>query len=123
MPDREKVISWVEGLTEDDWRLFHSDSEVQNIAKAVLALLKEHEAYGWRLCSDELPENDDEVLVTYIVNGDQKKRYVETASYFDHEEEEGGHWDSVWDEYRVRGTKTEVIAWMPLPKPYKKGGD
>ena len=44
MPDREKVISWVEGLAEDDWRLFHSDSEVQNIAKAVLALLKEQEA-------------------------------------------------------------------------------
>ena len=41
--DRENVISWVEGLAEDDWRLFHSDSEVQNIAKAVLALLKEQE--------------------------------------------------------------------------------
>ena len=41
--DREKVISWVEGLAEDDWRLFHSDSEVQNIAKAVLALLKEQQ--------------------------------------------------------------------------------
>ena len=41
--DREKVISWVEGLAEDDWRLFHSDSEVQNIAKSALALLKEQE--------------------------------------------------------------------------------
>ena len=44
MPDMGKVISWVEGLVEDDWRLFHSESEVQNIAKAVLALLKEQEA-------------------------------------------------------------------------------
>ena len=44
MPDREKVISRVEGLAEDDWRLFHSDSEVQNIAIEVLALLKEQEA-------------------------------------------------------------------------------
>jgi hypothetical protein len=41
--DKKKVISWVEGLAENDWRLFHSDSEVQNIAKAVLALLKEQE--------------------------------------------------------------------------------
>lgn len=50
MPDREKVISWVEGLAEDDWRLFHSDSEVQNIAKAVLALLKEHETANLYKC-------------------------------------------------------------------------
>ena len=44
MADIEKVISWVEGLAEDDWRLFHSDSEVQNIAIEVLALLNEQKA-------------------------------------------------------------------------------
>lgn len=43
--DRGKVIGWVEGIAEDDdWYLYHSDSEVQNIAKAVLGLLKEQEA-------------------------------------------------------------------------------
>lgn len=41
--DREKVMSWLEGLSEPDWRDFHSDSEVQNIAKSALALLKEQE--------------------------------------------------------------------------------
>ena len=40
MPDREKVMSWLEGLAEPDWRDFHSDSEVQNIAKSALELLK-----------------------------------------------------------------------------------
>ena len=43
MTDREKVMSWLEGLAEDDWRSFHSDSEVSNTAKAALALLKEQE--------------------------------------------------------------------------------
>jgi hypothetical protein len=43
MPDREKVMSWLEGLAEPDWRDFHSDSEVQNIAKFALALIKEQE--------------------------------------------------------------------------------
>ena len=38
--DREKVMSWLEGLAEPDWRDFHSDSEVQNIAKSALELLK-----------------------------------------------------------------------------------
>jgi formate dehydrogenase maturation protein FdhE len=41
MADKENVMSWLEGLIEDDWRLFHSDSEVSNIAKAAFDLLKE----------------------------------------------------------------------------------
>ena len=44
MTDQEKIMSWLEGLTQDDWHQFHSDSEVSNIAKATLALMKEHEA-------------------------------------------------------------------------------
>ena len=44
MTDREKVMSWLEGLAEPDWRVFHSDSEVQSIAKFALAMLKEQEA-------------------------------------------------------------------------------
>ena len=44
MTDREKVMSWLEGLAQQDWRMFHSDSEVQVIAKYALALLKEQEA-------------------------------------------------------------------------------
>ena len=41
MADRKTVMSWLEGLTQDDWQSFHSDSEVQQIAIAALALLKE----------------------------------------------------------------------------------
>ena len=44
MTDQEKIFSWIEGLAQDDWRQFHSDSEVSNIAKAALTLLKEQEA-------------------------------------------------------------------------------
>ncbi len=36
-----RVMSSLEGLTQDDWREFHSDSEVTNIAKDALELLKE----------------------------------------------------------------------------------
>ena len=41
--DVKKIISWLEGLSQDDWREFHSDSEVQNIAKSALELLKEQQ--------------------------------------------------------------------------------
>ena len=38
--DSENVMSWLEGLAEPDWRECYSDSEVQNIAKSALELLK-----------------------------------------------------------------------------------
>ena len=44
MADRETVMSWLEGLSQDDWRAYHSDSEVAEIAKAALALMKQQEA-------------------------------------------------------------------------------
>ena len=120
MPDREKIIKEAEEILS---YVLPDEKDTSGIMvkvgwiRDVLALLKEQN--GWRLCSEELPETEDEVLTTYIVNGNQKKRYVETASYFNEGDREG-HWNSVWDEYRVSGTKIEVIAWMPLPKPYRQ---
>ena len=69
---------------------------------------------NWIPASEKLPDTDDEVLVTYIVNGNRKKRYVETAYYYPITDE----WNSLNDEYRVPNTKVEIIAWQPLPKPY-----
>ena len=59
-------MSWLEGLAEPDWGVFHSDSEVQNIAKSALALLKE-DCHNCKLeCLlqkyDELKEKYDELL-------------------------------------------------------------
>lgn len=70
----------------------------------------------WIPVEERLPETNNEMLVTYIVNGNHKKRYVETANYFN-DGEEGG-WSSVNDEYRIPGTKIEIIAWCELPEPY-----
>jgi hypothetical protein len=44
MTDKKQVMSWLEGLTFDDWHMYHSDSEVQECAKSALSLLKEQEA-------------------------------------------------------------------------------
>ena len=66
MSNRAKVMSWLEGLAEPDWRDFHSDSEVQNIARSALALLKE-DCHNCKLeCLlqkyDQLKEKYDKLL-------------------------------------------------------------
>ena len=42
-PELNTVMSWLEGLADDDWADLHSDTEVQNIAKAALELLEEQD--------------------------------------------------------------------------------
>lgn len=43
MTDTGKVIGDLEGLTWDDWHEWHSDSEVRQIAKDAIELLKEQD--------------------------------------------------------------------------------
>ena len=76
----------------------------------------------WIPVTERMPDNYDEVLVTVIVENSifkgDKKRIVETAGWFS-DGNGGGDWSSVWDEYRVAGIRTKVVAWMPLPKSYE----
>ena len=66
MTDHEKVMSWLEGLTFDDWRDYHSDSEVQTIAKEAFALLKEQKKVIERLEHDLAVAQNS---LNYYVNG------------------------------------------------------
>ena len=66
MTDRKTVMSWLEGLAQDDWREWHSDSEVQTTAQAALDLLKEQEEQIEQLEHDlAVTENN----INYYVNG------------------------------------------------------
>ena len=102
--------------TEDDY-FTGCYSGVNRSIDAIKALPTAQPEPHWIPVTERLPETDDEVLTTYIVNGNKNKRYVETSTYYDGDE---GHWSSPWDEYRVAGTRIEVLAWMPLPEPYKE---
>ena len=75
----------------------------------------------WIPCGERLPEYEKEVLVTqHFLSDKQLKKnaitesfYVEVASRMDDE------WTSYSDEYNIKKHLHKVIAWMPLPEPYK----
>lgn len=70
----------------------------------------------WTPVTEALPEEDMEVLVTVRFDGTQDVKpsvYVETASQI------GGTWTSYTDEWKVSPSKHHVIAWMPLPEPWR----
>lgn len=77
-----------------------------DIVNALLTDLEaEERATGWSLPNEKIPEKEGTYLVTY--NGELAgEKYPFTGLGFF----EGGQWDD--EEY--------VIAWKPLPEPYKE---
>ena len=65
------------------------------------------ESDGWIPCSERLPEEDVDVLVCIK---DGYDNIYQTVTYH----------HIVW-QAEVGGMYGEVIAWMPLPEPYKEG--
>ena len=88
------------------------DLSMGQVVRGIHALPSVHPEPHWIPCSERLPENDDWLIVTVLDEcGDTPFRYTDFGWYLD----VGKCW-IVDSEQR-----TDVIAWMPLPKPWKEG--
>jgi hypothetical protein len=90
------------------------------LRQEIMPLLDKVEAEynnGWIPCSERLPEGEDYGLAQYADGkydlGDDDNIWM---AFYNHTE---GHWEYETDEGLL--ITPEVIAWQPLPKPYKKG--
>lgn len=89
----------------------------RNIMNCAIAEIKELPSYSeipnkWIPVSERLPENDDFVIVTIKdESGDSPYIYSDFGWYLD----KAACW--IIDAEQ----RTDIIAWMPLPQPYKDG--
>ena len=76
----EKVMSWLEGLTFDNWTDHYSDSEVQNTAKAAMELLKLQQEKIRKLESMNVSASGNGVAIGVLHGGMTiKKEYHQKA--------------------------------------------
>lgn len=70
----------------------------------------------WIPVSERLPDIGDTYLVTVMVG---KEIRTDVADSF------GSYIDGFWDTFNdwIEDEECHVIAWMPLPEPYKGGDD
>lgn len=71
----------------------------------------------WIPISERLPEEDGQYLITvkYKPEADYENIYAEHGEWVD------GRWDMFC--FGHCGEVEEIVAWMPLPEPYKGGGE
>ena len=81
----------------------------------VTALGYKHEKteQRWIPCSERLPEDGENVLVTY-----KTTEKIHPCQY--HDDGSRNPWYSYIDQ--CRAYMNVVLAWMPLPKPYREEG-
>ena len=78
--------------------------------------LEELEKHRWIPCSERLPNEFGEYLVTVREKYPFEDDYDYQIDLATNQGDYIGQWDTKidWDE----GQEVEVIAWMPLPEPY-----
>lgn len=115
----QEIINKIEREIELRKNMPHNHEQVDicyglNRAKDIVSAMRESE---WIPVAERLPEEDGNYLVTMVTPGYLDGRPYTNWLYWD---SDGRDWvtDEAGDS--VPEQETEVVAWMPLPKPYEQ---
>lgn len=90
-----------------------ADSYIDEAYDMAIKALEEPER-KWIPCSERLPEDGENVLVTYKTTDK-----IHPCQY--HDDGSRNPWYSYIDQCRAH--MNVVLAWMPLPEPYREDGE
>ena len=101
------------GMVQNTNAIENELKDIEAIDMAIEALSAEAE---WIPCSERLPSEDGDYLVQMSWWGFQMDVYS---------------WADGWNCYRINGKVSrlseidgrDIVAWMPLPKPYREDGE
>jgi len=108
---RQAVLDAIEGLKKIHFDRVVVLNKVRDRVLELPFVNPQEPKTGWIPVSERLPEKSDRYLA-YIVNRkDDKLQYIMTCDYL-----VDGYWNWFPD---AESASDNVIAWMPLPEPYK----
>ena len=131
---REEIIEQLDGIVGTYEILIgngvNSDildvDDIEAIKEAISALSENNG--GWIPIEERKPAEDGEYLLWGKISEDEESDYQFIGNY-DACGEEFGDWEDYYDSSTLGFLDSElhkyheVLAWQPLPEPYKKGGE
>lgn len=120
LPEIDKGIATIKPLMQGDTRII-AESQIIGLEEAKKIVEKYKHDDGWIPCSEQLPDNYEHDWVLAQVQEDngylwipKVMEYRQSKDDWYLDSENGG-----WLKERYGGA-FKVVAWMPLPEPYKE---
>lgn len=114
----EELKIFLEGTSLDDVEILEDkmkeNAELRNVVEANRMAIQALEQTRWIPCSERMPEVSDHYLIQYSRHICRDEMAVAFYSVEEAELDKNYTW-----EFKPFGDCKEVIAWMPLPTPYK----
>lgn len=118
----EKILEEVEEATfQEDAPIYLGDMEVdgyvrESVVKEIISHNMNHngddtEMDGWIPCSERLPNQNGVYNVTRLIDD----AFISDSAYFDGQDT----WHNDNRVNHARSYLTDIVAWQPLPEPYK----